>query len=240
MYLLVLVPDPAGAGPGPRHLRPGRRSAPPSTATRRSRRPRPHRGAGRAAAARFRRSLRRRHRGGRQPPVRPLRPAHPHAHAEPRRGQQQLAGRARRGRARGRPRHAARRRATLPFRLRSALVPVANIGSNLGFILFFVGLIFFRNGLLMNVGIVLYSAAVLFTLVTLPVEFNASRRAMTQLSEQEHPRGRRTDGGEEGLERRRAHLRGGRPHGHPAAGAAHPHQPQVVTAAKRTLRGRPP
>ncbi len=67
------------------------------------------------------------------------------------------------------------------FRLRSAIVPVANLGSNLGLVLFIIGLIFFRDGLLMNVGIVLFSAAVLFTLVTLPVEFNASRRAMTQL-----------------------------------------------------------
>ncbi len=67
------------------------------------------------------------------------------------------------------------------FRLRSALVPVANIGTNLGFILFFIGLIFYRSGLLMNIGILLYAAAVLFTLVTLPVELNASRRAMTQL-----------------------------------------------------------
>jgi Zn-dependent membrane protease YugP len=68
------------------------------------------------------------------------------------------------------------------FKLRSALVPVANIGTNFGFILFIVGLAFFGGGLLMNIGIVLYSAAVLFTLVTLPVEFNASSRAMTELS----------------------------------------------------------
>ena len=67
------------------------------------------------------------------------------------------------------------------FRLRSAIVPVANLGSNLGFILFFIGLLFYRNGLLMSVGIILYSAAVLFTIVTLPVEFNASKRAMTLL-----------------------------------------------------------
>ncbi len=67
------------------------------------------------------------------------------------------------------------------LRLRSALVPVANIGTNFGFILFFVGLIFYRNGILMNIGILLYSAAVLFTLVTLPVEFNASRGAMVQI-----------------------------------------------------------
>jgi len=70
-----------------------------------------------------------------------------------------------------------------PFKFRSALVPVANIGTNFGFILFFVGLFLFRSGLLMNIGIVLYAAAVLFTLVTLPVEFNASRRAMAQLSD---------------------------------------------------------
>jgi uncharacterized protein len=70
------------------------------------------------------------------------------------------------------------------LRLRSALVPVANIGSNLGFILFFVGFYFgYARGVpwLMNVGIVLYSAAVLFTVVTLPVEFNASSRALKEL-----------------------------------------------------------
>jgi len=73
--------------------------------------------------------------------------------------------------------------AYLPFRLRSSLVPVANIGTNLGFILFFIGLFFFRSGILMNVGIVLYAGAVLFTVVTLPVELNASRLAMAQLSD---------------------------------------------------------
>jgi Zn-dependent membrane protease YugP len=71
----------------------------------------------------------------------------------------------------------------VPFRLRSALVPVANIGTNFGFILFFVGLLFFRSGIIMSIGIVLYAAAVLFTLVTLPVELDASRRAMTELSD---------------------------------------------------------
>lgn len=67
------------------------------------------------------------------------------------------------------------------FRLRGAMVPVANLGSNLGIILFIVGLAFYQNSLLMGIGILLYSAAVLFTVVTLPVEFNASRRAMTLL-----------------------------------------------------------
>jgi hypothetical protein len=69
-----------------------------------------------------------------------------------------------------------------PFKLRSALVPVANVGTNFGFILFFAGLFFFRSGLLMNIGIVLYAAAVLFTVVTLPVELNASKRALVELS----------------------------------------------------------
>jgi Zn-dependent membrane protease YugP len=71
------------------------------------------------------------------------------------------------------------------FRVRSALVPVANVGSNLGILLFIVGAIFGASqGIpwLMNIGIVLFSAAVLFTLVTLPVEFNASNRAIKELA----------------------------------------------------------
>jgi len=69
-----------------------------------------------------------------------------------------------------------------PMRLRSALVPAASLGSNLGMILFIVGLFFGRNPSLMNLGIVLFSAAVFFTVVTLPVEINASQRAMKQLT----------------------------------------------------------
>jgi uncharacterized protein len=69
-----------------------------------------------------------------------------------------------------------------PMKIRSALVPAANLGSNLGFILFFVGLIMGRNAIMMNLGILLFSAAVFFTVVTLPVELNASRRAMAALS----------------------------------------------------------
>jgi len=67
-----------------------------------------------------------------------------------------------------------------PLALRSAIVPVAMFGSQLAFPLFFIGLIFQATSLV-NVGIILFSAAVLFTLVTLPVEFNASRRAMAAL-----------------------------------------------------------
>jgi len=67
-----------------------------------------------------------------------------------------------------------------PLAVRSAVVPVANFGSQLAFPLFFIGLIF-RSDFLLNAGIILFSAAVLFTLVTLPVEFNASRRAVATL-----------------------------------------------------------
>lgn len=70
-----------------------------------------------------------------------------------------------------------------PMKLRSLLVPAANLGSNLGYILFLAGLIFLRSPLLMNVGIAFFSAAVLFTVVTLPVELDASRRALALLSE---------------------------------------------------------
>jgi Zn-dependent membrane protease YugP len=69
-----------------------------------------------------------------------------------------------------------------PMKIRSTLVPAANIGSNMGFILFFIGLIMGRNPVIMNIGIVLFSVAVLFTIITLPVELNASRRAMTALA----------------------------------------------------------
>jgi len=70
-----------------------------------------------------------------------------------------------------------------PMKLRSLLVPAARLGSNLGYILFLAGLIFFRSPLLVNIGIVFFSAAVFFTVVTLPVELDASRRALASLSE---------------------------------------------------------
>ncbi|MEN3202470.1 MAG: zinc metallopeptidase [Atribacterota bacterium] len=64
-----------------------------------------------------------------------------------------------------------------PFALRSTLVPVAGFGSQLALPLFFLGFLFaFRP--LMDIGILLFSFAVLFQLVVLPVEFDASRRAL--------------------------------------------------------------
>jgi len=67
-----------------------------------------------------------------------------------------------------------------PLMLRTAIVPVANMGSQLALPLFFLGIIF-RYQSLITVGILAFSAAVLFTLVTLPVEFDASRRAVAAL-----------------------------------------------------------
>ena len=67
-----------------------------------------------------------------------------------------------------------------PLVLRSTVVPVANLGSQLAFPLLFLGLIFSYQPLI-TVGILAFSAAVLFTLITLPVEFDASRRAIIAL-----------------------------------------------------------
>lgn len=67
-----------------------------------------------------------------------------------------------------------------PLNLRSAIVPVANIGSTLSWPLFLAGLIFSVRPLL-TAGILLFSLAVLFQLVTLPVEYNASSRALKML-----------------------------------------------------------
>lgn len=67
-----------------------------------------------------------------------------------------------------------------PLKLRSALVPAANFGSQLSWPLFLIGLIFSMRPLLLA-GIILFCAALLFQLVTLPVEFNASGRALRML-----------------------------------------------------------
>ena len=68
-----------------------------------------------------------------------------------------------------------------PIKLRAALVSVTNLSSSLAIPLFFIGLIF-ASETLMLLGILLYAAIAVFQLVTLPVEFNASARAMEVLS----------------------------------------------------------
>lgn len=70
-----------------------------------------------------------------------------------------------------------------PLKLRAAIVPVANIGSTLSFPLIMLGVIMSWNQTLINVGILAFSLALVFQLVTLPVEFDASRRALSILRE---------------------------------------------------------
>jgi len=64
-----------------------------------------------------------------------------------------------------------------PIRLRSAIIPATQFGSRFSFILLFIGLIMYSDPLFLA-GIVLFSLTTVFQLVTLPVEFNASSRAM--------------------------------------------------------------
>jgi len=64
---------------------------------------------------------------------------------------------------------------------RHSLLPVANIGSTMAFPLFFIGLILPSFAVLMDVGIILFTGVVIFQLITLPVEFNASSRAIAIL-----------------------------------------------------------
>ena len=74
----------------------------------------------------------------------------------------------------------------VPLSIRSALVPIANFGSMLAWPVILIGLFFNTrsSGLIIDIGILLFSAAVLFQLVTLPVEYDASRRALVMLRTQ--------------------------------------------------------
>ena len=70
----------------------------------------------------------------------------------------------------------------IPLNIRNAIFPVASFGSSLAFPLFIMGFLFGRGGtFLMDLGILLFTFAVLFQVVTLPVEFNASGRALRML-----------------------------------------------------------
>lgn len=65
-----------------------------------------------------------------------------------------------------------------PLKLRSALVPAANIGSKLGIPIILLGVLLGSNPMLIKIGIWVFALAVLFQIVTLPVEFDASKRAL--------------------------------------------------------------
>lgn len=73
-----------------------------------------------------------------------------------------------------------------PLMIRNSLAPVAGFGSQAAWFLFFIGFIFANSGLrvLMDIGIIFFFAVVLFQIITLPVEFNASNKALTLLETQ--------------------------------------------------------
>ena len=71
----------------------------------------------------------------------------------------------------------------VPLSIRSMLVPAANIGSKAGIPIILLGILLGYNTVLVQIGIWVFALAVLFQVVTLPVEFNASRRALVCLDE---------------------------------------------------------
>jgi len=73
-------------------------------------------------------------------------------------------------------------RGYFPLHLRMTFVPVAQLGSTLAMPLFFIGLLF-SAPMLLNYGIIAFAAVVLFQIITLPVEFDASKRALAILGD---------------------------------------------------------
>jgi hypothetical protein len=71
----------------------------------------------------------------------------------------------------------------IPLTFRSALVPVANFGATISWPMILIGFLLVNSQFLITLGIILFSTAVLFQLVTLPVEFNASSRAVKILND---------------------------------------------------------
>lgn len=71
-----------------------------------------------------------------------------------------------------------------PVRLRTAIIPATQIGSKFSFILLLVGMVLYSQSLFL-IGILLFSLTTLFQLITLPVEFNASHRALQTLENQQ-------------------------------------------------------
>ncbi|MGX4644533.1 zinc metallopeptidase [Holzapfeliella sp. JNUCC 80] len=72
----------------------------------------------------------------------------------------------------------------IPMRLRARIVPVANLGASLSMPLILIGVFLGMNQTLINIGILAFAAVLLFQVVTLPVEFDASRRAVASLRSQ--------------------------------------------------------
>jgi len=83
-----------------------------------------------------------------------------------------------------------------PLHLRNGIYPVASFGSALAFPIFLIGFFMSQKGpsILMDIGILLFTGAVLFSVLTLPVEFNASKRAMALLGDRGYLKGQELDG----------------------------------------------
>jgi hypothetical protein len=83
-----------------------------------------------------------------------------------------------------------------PLALRNGIYPVASLGSTLAFPIFIAGFFFSSKGpnILMDIGILLFSGAVIFSVLTLPVEFNASKRAVALLGERGYLQGQEIAG----------------------------------------------
>ena len=105
-----------------------------------------------------------------------------------------------------------------PIKLRTAIIPVCNIGSQLSLVLIILGLVLYFPALF-GVGVILFALAVVGQIVTLPVEFNASRRAIQSLSGTGLLDDQELRGAPEGAHRRGPDLCG-RPAGVPGPAAA--------------------
>ena len=92
----------------------------------------------------------------------------------------------------------------VPLNLRSSLVPVVNFASNISWLLIALG--FVMRGPFLEIGILLFSASVLFQIITLPVEFNASNRAIVQLSNMGVLEGKKLAKEEEYLQQQHLHM----------------------------------
>ena len=71
----------------------------------------------------------------------------------------------------------------IPIKIRGAIVPVVNFGSRLSFPVILLGCLMNYNEIIISIGILLFSFGLIFSLITLPVEFNASRRAISILEQ---------------------------------------------------------
>ena len=80
-----------------------------------------------------------------------------------------------------------------PVRLRTAILPLTQLGSKLSFLLLLVGMLLYSQTMFLA-GIILFSLTTFFQLVTLPVEFNASGRALRVLEQQGYLSGEEMDG----------------------------------------------